>query len=55
MHSSTACANSGRMLRILSSALGDLREKLSQASNKIAEGDVDPGRKMDKDEAKISE
>lgn len=32
------------MLRMLSSAFGDLREKFSQASYRIAEGEVDPGR-----------
>jgi len=32
---------------MFSSALGERLLKLSQASNRIAEGDVDPGRKTD--------
>ncbi len=51
MHSSTAAASSGRILRMLSSALGDRREKFSHASNKMAEGDVEPGRKTDTEDA----
>ena len=39
------------MLRMLSSALGDRLEKFSYASKRIAEGDVEPGRKTDTDEA----
>lgn len=52
MHSFTAAARSGRMLRILSSAFGDRREKFSQASYRIAEGEVDPGRNTETDEAR---
>ena len=51
MHSSTAAARSGRMLRMFSSALGDLLEKFSHASNRMAEGDVEPGRKTETDDA----
>lgn len=51
MHSSTALASSGRILRILSSALGERLVKLSQASKRIAEADVDPGRKIDTEDA----
>ena len=51
MHSSTALASSGLMLRILSSALGDLLVKLSQASKRMADGEVDPGLKIDKEDA----
>ena len=47
IHSLTAAASSGRMLRMLSSALDERRVKLSQASNSIADGDVEPGRKTD--------
>ncbi len=35
------------MLRILSSALGDFLVKLSQASYRMAEGEVEPGVKID--------
>ena len=45
--SSTAAARSSLMLRIFSSALGERSLKFSQASNRIAEGDVEPGRKTD--------
>jgi hypothetical protein len=38
---------------MLSSALGEREEKLSHASYKIAEGEVDPGRKIDKVDAEI--
>ena len=51
MHSSTAFASSGRILRILSSDFGDLLRKLSQASYRIAAGEVEPGRKIDKEDA----
>jgi hypothetical protein len=51
MHSSTAAASSGRILRTLSSALGSRCVKLSQASYRIAEGAVEPGRNIDIDEA----
>jgi hypothetical protein len=47
VHSSTAAARSGCKLRTLSSALAERRSKLSQASNKIAEGEVDPGLNID--------
>ena len=47
MTSSTAAARSSLILRMFSSALGDRLLKFSQASNRIAEGDVDPGRKTD--------
>ncbi len=47
MHSSTAFASSGRMLRMLSSAFEDLLMKLSHASKRMAEGDVDPGLNTD--------
>jgi hypothetical protein len=40
------------MLRMLSSAFGDFFVKLSQASYRIAEGDVDPGLNIDNVEAK---
>ena len=53
MHSLTAAASSGRMLRMLSSALDERRVKLSQASNSIADGDVEPGRKTDIDDATV--
>ena len=43
MQLSTAAAKSGRILRILSSDFGDLFEKLSHASYRIAAGEVDPG------------
>ena len=52
MHSSTAAARSGRMLRMLSSAFGDLREKFSHASKRMADGEVDPGRKTEADDTK---
>jgi hypothetical protein len=39
------------MLRILSSDLGSRCVKLSQASYRIADGDVEPGRNTDIDEA----
>ena len=39
------------MLRMFSSAFGDLLEKFSHASNRIAEGDVEPGRKTETDDA----
>ena len=39
------------MLRMLSSALDDLREKFSHASKRIADGEVDPGRKTEADDA----
>ena len=42
------------MLLMLSSAFGDLREKFSQASNRMAEGDVEPGRKTETDDARAS-
>ena len=51
IHSSTAAASSVRMLRILSSAFGERRSKLSQASKRIAEGEVDPGRNTDTEDA----
>ena len=51
MHSSTAIARSGRILRTLSSDLGNRCVKLSQASYRIADGAVEPGRKTDRDEA----
>jgi hypothetical protein len=51
MHSSTALASSGLMLRMLSSAFGDFFVKLSQASYRMAEGDVDPGLNIDNVEA----
>lgn len=38
---------------MLSSALGERLEKLSHASYKIAEGEVDPGRKIDEVDAEI--
>ena len=47
MTSSTAAARSSLILRMFSSALGDRLLKFSQASNRIAEGDVDPGRRTD--------
>ena len=40
------------MLRMLSSAFGDFFVKLSQASYRIAEGDVDPGLNIDNVEAR---
>ena len=52
MHSSTALASSGLMLRMLSSAFGDFFVKLSQASYRMAEGDVEPGLNIDSVEAK---
>jgi len=39
------------MLRMLSSAFGDFFVKLSQASYRMAEGDVDPGLNIDNVEA----
>lgn len=39
------------MLRMLSSALGDRREKFSHASKRMAEGDVEPGRNTDTEDA----
>lgn len=36
---------------MLSSALGERVEKLSQASYRIADGDVEPGRNIDTEEA----
>ena len=51
MTSSTAAANSGRMLRMFSSAFGDRRTKFSQASYSIADGDVEPGRNTDTEDA----
>lgn len=51
MHSSTADASSGRIDLILSSALGDRLLNCSQASYKIAEGELDPGRKTDTEDA----
>ena len=51
MHSSTAFASSGRILRMLSSALGDFLVKLSQASKRMADGAVEPGLNTDKLEA----
>ena len=36
---------------MLSSALGDRLEKFSQASKRMADGEVDPGRKTDTDDA----
>lgn len=39
------------MLRILSSDLGNRCVKLSQASYRIADGAVEPGRNTDRDEA----
>ena len=36
---------------MLSSALGDLREKFSHASKRIADGEVEPGRKTEADDA----
>ena len=51
MQSSTALARSGLMLRIFSSAFGARFWKLSQASNRIAAGAVDPGRKTLMEEA----
>ena len=47
MTSSTAAARSSLILRMFSSALGERLLKFSQASNRIAEGDADPGRKTD--------
>ena len=40
------------MVRMLSSALDERRVKPSQASNSIADGDVEPGRKTDIDDAR---
>ena len=40
------------MLRMLSSAFGDLREKFSHASKRMADGEVDPGRKTEADDTK---
>ena len=40
------------MLRMLSSAFGDFLVKLSQASYRMAEGDVDPGLNIANVEAK---
>lgn len=37
---------------MLSSALGERRVKFSQASYKIAEGEVDPGRNTETDDAR---
>lgn len=37
---------------MFSSALGERCEKLSQASYKMADADVEPGRKIDADDAK---
>ena len=54
MTSSTAAAKSSLILRMLSSALGERLLKLSQASNRIADGDVDPGRKTDTLDAKTA-
>jgi hypothetical protein len=39
------------MLRILSSALGDRFEKFSHASYRVAEGDVEPGLKIERVDA----
>jgi len=39
------------MLRILSSAFGDLSTKFCHASKRIAEGEVDPGLKTESVEA----
>jgi hypothetical protein len=36
---------------MLSSAFGDLREKFSQASYNVAAGEIEPGLKMDNEEA----
>ena len=47
MTSSTAAARSSLILRMFSSALGERLLKLSHASNRIAEGEVDPGRRTD--------
>ena len=47
MQSSTAEANSDRMLRICSSAFGERRVKCSHASYRMAAGAVDPGRKIE--------
>lgn len=52
MHPSTAAASSGRILRILSSAFGDRLEKRSQASYRIADGELDPGLNTDTDDTK---
>lgn len=43
---STALVSSSLILRRNSSALGDFLSKYSEASNKIADGDVEPGRNM---------
>lgn len=51
MHWSTAAARSGRMLRMLSSALAERRLKLSQASKRIAAGEEEPGRKTESEDA----
>jgi len=51
MHSSTAFASSGLMLRILSSAFGDLSTKFCHASKRIAEGEVEPGLKTESADA----
>ena len=48
MQPSTAAASSGRILRMLSSALGERREKLSHASYNIAAGEEEPGRNMER-------
>lgn len=47
MHSFTAAARSGRILRIISSAFGEPAVKFSHASKSVAAGEDDPGRKMD--------
>lgn len=51
MHSSTAFASSGLMLRILSSAFGDLSTKFCHASKRMAEGEVEPGLKTERADA----
>ncbi len=51
MHSSTADTSSGRIDLMLSSALGDRLLNCSQASYSIAEGELDPGRKTDTEDA----
>jgi len=47
MHPSTAAPNSPRIDRMNSSAFGERCEKSWEASNKMAEGDVEPGKKID--------